>query len=112
VFEPDTASLKRDADVASRAIDRRRKPRAAWTSIIIAVLGRARLLRFRQWVRHHGARPHSRTGAFPNELPSTANAKSIAGAPILKNLSEDKANTYFADGIQEEISRGWRRSRI
>jgi TolB-like protein/Tfp pilus assembly protein PilF len=34
----------------------------------------------------------------PTELP----AKSIAVLPF-ENLSEDKANSYFADGIQEEI---------
>ncbi|MGE5208338.1 MAG: protein kinase domain-containing protein, partial [Alphaproteobacteria bacterium] len=34
--------------------------------------------------------------------PSSANAKSIAVLPF-ENLSEDKSNAYFADGIQDEI---------
>src|SRR5213075_7304 len=36
--------------------------------------------------------------AVPNELP----AKSIAVLPF-ENLSEDKANAYFAEGVQDEI---------
>src|SRR5437667_8771519 len=36
--------------------------------------------------------------AAPNELP----AKSIAVLPF-ENLSEDKANAFFAEGIQDEI---------
>src|ERR1700687_3520452 len=36
--------------------------------------------------------------ATPNELP----AKSIAVLPF-ESLSEDKANAYFADGVQDEI---------
>jgi hypothetical protein len=40
----------------------------------------------------------------PTKLSGSANAaiKSIAVLPF-ENLSEDKANAYFADGIQEEI---------
>jgi len=103
VFELTPQGLKRDADVApeqsiapqtARRMDR----------IIIAVLVLAlAYFGFDKWCSHHGARPHSRTRRFClNELPSTANAKSIAVLPF-ENLSEDKANTYFADGIQEEI---------
>jgi TolB-like protein len=58
---------------------------------------------FDKWVlapRREAAQSHP--ALLPNELPSTATAKSIAVLPF-ENLSEDKANTYFADGIQEEI---------
>jgi len=44
----------------------------------------------------------SRTASTFNESGSTANSKSIAVLPF-ENLSEDKANAYFAEGIQEEI---------
>src|SRR5216117_350546 len=40
--------------------------------------------------------------AVPNESKSVINAKSIAVLPF-ENRSEDKANAYFADGIQDEI---------
>jgi class 3 adenylate cyclase len=41
----------------------------------------------------------------------TPSGKSIAVLPF-ENLSEDKANAYFTDGIQEEILTRWRRSEI
>jgi adenylate cyclase len=41
-------------------------------------------------------------GEKPREPPRAASRKSIAVLPF-QNLSEDKANAYFADGIQEEI---------
>src|SRR5205809_7310813 len=42
-------------------------------------------------------------GEIPREKPSAPiPRKSIAVLPF-ENLSEDKANAYFADGIQEEI---------
>src|SRR5216117_3667151 len=40
--------------------------------------------------------------AVPNESKSVINAKSIAVLPF-ENRSEDKANAYFAEGIQDEI---------
>src|SRR5205823_1332094 len=43
-----------------------------------------------------------RRGAAPNESSSSASAKSIAVLPF-ENLSEEKANAYFAEGIKDEI---------
>jgi len=43
-----------------------------------------------------------RRAAVPGELSSTASSKSIAVLPF-ENLSSDKENAYFADGIQDEI---------
>src|SRR6266568_9405090 len=40
--------------------------------------------------------------AVPNESKSVVNAKSIAVLPF-DNRSEDKANAYFTDGVQDEI---------
>jgi len=42
------------------------------------------------------------SSAVPNELKSVVNAKSIAVLPF-ENLSEEKANAYFTDGVQDEI---------
>src|SRR5881394_3433144 len=42
-----------------------------------------------------------RRAAAPGELSSTASSKSIAVLPF-ENLSSDKENAYFADGIQDE----------
>jgi TolB-like protein len=49
------------------------------------------------WLLFHRLAPHS-TGA----TPQSALEKSIAVLP-LDNLSEEKENAYFADGIQEEL---------
>ena len=43
-----------------------------------------------------------RRAAAPNDSPATANAKSIAVLPF-DNLSEEKGNAFFAEGIQDEI---------
>src|SRR5205807_6033682 len=43
-----------------------------------------------------------RRAAAPNDSPSAANAKSIAVLPF-ENLSDDKQNAYFAEGVQDEI---------
>ena len=42
------------------------------------------------------------SGAASAALPATPDGKSIAVLPF-ENLSDDKANAYFAEGIQEEI---------
>jgi TolB-like protein/Tfp pilus assembly protein PilF len=72
--------------------------------MIIAVLALAlAYFGFDKWVlapRREAAQSHP--ALLPNELPSTASAKSIAVLPF-ENLSEEKANAYFADGIQDEI---------
>jgi TolB-like protein len=103
VFELTPQGLKRDEDVApgqsiapqtARRMDR----------MIIAVLALALgYFGFDKWVltpRREAAQSHP--ALMPNESPSTANAKSIAVLPF-ESLSEDKANAYFADGIQDEI---------
>jgi TolB-like protein len=43
-----------------------------------------------------------RRAAAPDESSSGVSAKSIAVLPF-ENLSEDKANAYFADGMQDEV---------
>jgi TolB-like protein/Tfp pilus assembly protein PilF len=45
---------------------------------------------------------HSKTATAPNESRSVINAKSIAVLPF-QNLSEEKQNEYFTDGVQDEI---------
>jgi TolB-like protein len=42
------------------------------------------------------------SSAVPNESKSVINAKSIAVLPF-ENLSEEKANAFFTDGVQDQI---------
>src|SRR5438105_555693 len=42
------------------------------------------------------------SSVLPNESKSVINAKSIAVLPF-ENLSEEKANAFFAEGVQDEI---------
>jgi TolB-like protein/Tfp pilus assembly protein PilF len=44
----------------------------------------------------------TKTATLPNESKSVINAKSIAVLPF-ENLSSDKENAYFTDGVQDEI---------
>jgi TolB-like protein/Tfp pilus assembly protein PilF len=44
----------------------------------------------------------SKTATVPNESRSAISAKSIAVLPF-ENLSEEKQNEYFADGVQDQI---------
>src|SRR5438046_7562078 len=44
----------------------------------------------------------SKTATVPNESRSVVDAKSIAVLPF-ENLSEEKSNAYFAEGVQDEI---------
>src|SRR5215510_8767240 len=46
--------------------------------------------------------PDHKAATVPNESKSIISAKSIAILPF-ENLSEEKANAYFAEGIQDEI---------
>src|SRR5215831_16271573 len=79
--------------VAAAAAAQRRKAAYRWLSlgvtsllVVIAAIGFL-LLRYKQ---------------RPTALGSAVPEKSIAVLPF-ENRSEDKANAYFADGIQDEI---------
>src|SRR5712691_6571642 len=103
VFELTPQGLKRDADVAPEQSIAPQTARRMDRMIIAVLLLALAYFGFDKWVlapRREAAQSHP--ALLPNELPSTVSAKSIAVLPF-ENLSEDKANTYFADGIQEEI---------
>ncbi len=103
VFELTQQGLKRDEDVATRGIDRSANRAAdgpddhrgpgpgAWLFCLRQVLVLA--------PRREAALVASAT---PNESKSVINAKSIAVLPF-ENLSSDKENAYFTDGVQDEI---------
>src|SRR5262249_9613458 len=63
---------------------------------ILIVLGASAFFVF------HSLRTHPADARSSEHAASTAPEKSIAVLPF-ENLSEDKVNAYFADGVQEEI---------
>src|SRR5438105_13905483 len=96
VFELTPQGLKRDEDVRpeeSIAPQTGRRMDRMIIAVLVLALG---YFAFDKFVLA------PRRTAPPNESPSAAGAKSIAVLPF-ENLSEDKANAYFAEGIQDEI---------
>jgi TolB-like protein/Flp pilus assembly protein TadD len=97
-FELTPEGLRRSEEVAPRE-SKTRKPGSKWTAVIVtaAVLAAA-LLAF-QFVR---------TGRSPaieppkQTAPTATLDKSVAVLPF-ENLSSDKENAFFAQGIQDEI---------
>src|SRR6202008_467017 len=67
--------------------------------VLVLALGYFAFDKFVLTPRHDAALVASAT---PNEAKSIINAKSIAVLPF-ENLSEEKQNEYFADGVQDEI---------
>jgi TolB-like protein/Tfp pilus assembly protein PilF len=93
-FELTPEGIKRAEDVAPNESITRNTGRKL-TVIIVAVAVLATALLVFQFTRSSG------TKAKPNSVPS-ASDKSIAVLPF-ENLSSDKENAFFAQGIQDEI---------
>src|SRR6266699_5340877 len=102
VFELTPEGLKRDEDVApEQSITPRTGRRMDRMIIVVLVLalGYFAFDKFALTPRREAALVSS---AVPNESKFVINAKSIAVLPF-ENLSEDKANVYFTEGVQDEI---------
>ena len=96
VFEMTPQGLKRDAEVApeqSIAPQTARRMDRMIIAVLVLALG---YFAFDKFV----LAPRRVTGT--NDFPPADNAKSIAVLPF-ENLSSDKENAYFAEGIQDEI---------
>ena len=96
-FEITPEGIKREGEVdRSRSLIRRTGRRLTALVVLLAVLA-AGLMVFR-FVRSQSAAENGK----PTSLPARVGNKSIAVLPF-ENLSAEKANAYFADGIQDEI---------
>src|SRR5438128_864120 len=96
VFELTPQGLKRDEDVRreeSIAPQTGRRMNRTIIAVLVLALG---YFAFDKFVLA------PRRVSSPNDSSSAINAKSIAVLPF-ENLSEDKANAYFAEGMQDEI---------
>jgi len=102
VFQLTPEGLKREDDVApERSITPQTGRRMDRVIIVVLVLalGYFAFDKFALAPRRKAALVSS---ALPNESKSVINAKSIAVLPF-ENLSEEKANAFFTEGVQDEI---------
>src|SRR5436190_1925753 len=108
VFELTPEGLKRDEDVArehSIAPQTGRRMDRMIIVVLVLALGYFAFDKFALAPRREAAllakaQPH--TAIVPNDYKSIPNAKSIA-VLAFENLSSDKENAYFTDGVQDEI---------
>jgi TolB-like protein len=106
VFELTPEGLKRDEEVPEQSITPqtgRRMDRMIIVVLILA-LGYFAFDKFALAPRREAAGVAKNTESQPVSMPNESNvdAKSIAVLPF-ENLSEEKQNEYFADGVQDEI---------
>ena len=102
VFELTPQGLKRDEDVApEQSVTPQTRRRMDRTIIVVLVLALG-YFAFDKFVLTPRREAALVSNAVPNESKSVINAKSIAVLPF-ENLSEEKQNEYFADGVQDEI---------
>ncbi|HST30823.1 MAG TPA: hypothetical protein VLK27_08300 [Chthoniobacterales bacterium] len=97
-FDITPEGIKRSEEVApSKPVAP--KPGKKWTAIIVAAAVLAAALLVFQFVR---TRQSPAIAAAKQTAPTSAMEKSVAVLPF-ENLSSDKENAFFAQGIQDEI---------
>jgi TolB-like protein/Tfp pilus assembly protein PilF len=102
VFELTPEGLKREEDVTrDRSITPQTGRRMDRMIIVVLVLALG-YFAFDKFVLTPRREAALVSSAVPNESWSVVNAKSIAVLPF-DNLSSDKENAYFTDGVQDEI---------
>jgi Predicted integral membrane protein len=102
VFELTPQGLKREDDVAPEQSITPQTGRRMDRMIIVVLVLALGYFAFDKFVLAPRREAALVAGAVPNESRSAINAKSIAVLPF-QNLSEEKQNEYFADGVQDEI---------
>src|SRR5712664_937657 len=96
VFELTPEGLKRDEDVSPEESIAPQTARRMNRTIIAVLMLALAYFAFDKFVLA------PRRAAAPNDLLSAISAKSIAVLPF-ENLSEEKGNAFFAEGVQDEI---------
>ncbi|MBA3385517.1 MAG: adenylyl cyclase, partial [Chthoniobacterales bacterium] len=100
-FELTPEGMKRTEEVIPNESIARRTGRKVTALIVIAAVVAGALLAF-QFLRTKSSRAIVQKSVSPTPAPGVIPHKSIAVLPFA-SLSEDKANEYFANGIQDEI---------
>src|SRR4051812_800970 len=102
VFELTPQGLKRDEDVRPEqtiAPQTARRMDRAIIAVLVLALGYFVFDKFVLMPRRAAMPNESSTAARPSSI---INSKSIAVLPF-ENLSDEKSNAFFADGVQDEI---------
>jgi TolB-like protein/Tfp pilus assembly protein PilF len=102
IFELTPGGLKREEDVAPGQSITPQTGRGMDRMIIVVLVLALGYFAFDKFVLAPRREAVLVARAAPNESRSVVNAKSIAVLPF-ENLSEEKQNEYFADGVQDEI---------
>jgi TolB-like protein len=102
VFELTPQGLKREDDVAPEHSITPHTGRRMDRMIIVVLVLALGYFAFDKFVLAPRREATLVTSAVPNESKSVINAKSIAVLPF-ENLSDEKANAFFTDGVQDEI---------
>jgi len=102
VFELTPQGLKREDDVAPEQSITPQTGRRMDRMIIVVLVLALGYFAFDKFALAPKREAALVSSAVPNESKSVVPEKSIAVLPF-ENLSEEKANAYFADGIQDEI---------
>jgi len=102
VFELTPQGLKREDDVAPEQSITPKTGRRMDRMIIVVLVLALGYFAFDKFVLTPRREAALVSSAAPNESRSVINAKSIAVLPF-ENLSSDKENAYFTDGVQDEI---------
>lgn len=99
-FEITPEGLKRTEEVPPQESITHRTGRklTALIAVILALAAMLFLIQQRQWVSFPSGATHSSSDAPAGAIPD----KSIAVLPF-ENRSDDKQNSYFADGVQDDI---------
>ena len=103
VFELTPQGLKRDDEVKpeeSIAPQTARRMNRMIIGVLVLALGYFVFDKFVLTPKREAVKSH--TAPMPNEPQSTVNAKSIAVLPFV-NMSSDKEQDYFSDGLSEEL---------
>ena len=102
VFELTPQGLKREDDVAPEQSTTPRTGRRTNRMIIVVLVLALGYFAFDKFVLTPRREAALVASTVPNDSKSVVSAKSIAVLPF-ENLSEEKANAFFAEGVQDEI---------
>jgi TolB-like protein/Flp pilus assembly protein TadD len=101
-FEITPEGIKRESEIApNESITRHTGRKIVGITVVLAVIA-AGMLAFQLLRSGSAAKPTSSTIAPTSNTDAAVPEKSIAVLPF-DNLSDEKANAYFAEGIQDEI---------